>query len=52
MRQGSLALNSVCGCANACGVHGHAHQGAAARTPPVADLKAFWGLLGCACWAV
>jgi hypothetical protein len=41
-----------CGCANACSVHGHNHAAAASRPLPVADLKAFWGALGCACWAV
>jgi hypothetical protein len=41
-----------CGCANACGIHGHNHAIAASRKLPVADLKAFWGALGCACWAV
>ncbi|MCQ4163819.1 amidohydrolase [Tahibacter harae] len=42
----------TCGCARSCAVHGH--DDAWARTPPVAaaDLKSFWGALGCACWAV
>ncbi len=39
-----------CGCGSACAVHGHDHAAAAAI--PVADLKRFWGALGCACWAV
>ncbi|KQT52459.1 MULTISPECIES: amidohydrolase [unclassified Aureimonas] len=43
---------SSCGCASACGVHGHDHAGAWAGKMPVADLKSFWGALGCACWAV
>ena len=42
----------ACGCATACGVHGHDHAGGATAHLPVADLKAFWGALGCACWAV
>ncbi len=41
-----------CGCANACGVHGHDHAGAWSSKLPVSDLRGFWGALGCACWAV
>ncbi|MDZ5455919.1 amidohydrolase [Azohydromonas lata] len=44
-----------CGCARACGVHGHAHAKAWGSSVPVAqgqDFKDFWGVLGCACWAV
>jgi hypothetical protein len=44
-----------CGCARSCGVHGHAHAQAWGSTVPVAqgqDFKDFWGVLGCACWAV
>ena len=33
-----------------CAVHGHAH--AWTRRVPVRDFKAFWGALGCSCWAV
>ncbi|MBB3974247.1 hypothetical protein GGR24_002928 [Hansschlegelia beijingensis] len=52
-KDSALRLQSVaCGCATACGVHGHAHARAASGRLPVADLKAFWGALGCACWAV
>jgi hypothetical protein len=40
----------LCGCARACGVHGHAH--AWARDIPASDVKSFWGALGCSCWAV
>ncbi|WP_103871778.1 amidohydrolase [Bosea lathyri] len=43
---------SSCGCASNCGVHGHDHAGAWASKLPIADLKSFWGALGCACWAV
>ncbi len=46
------ALAASCACATACGVHGHQHAGAWAAKLPVADLKSFWGALGCACWAV
>jgi predicted amidohydrolase YtcJ len=41
-----------CGCHTPCGVHGHDHATAWSRALPVADLKGFWGALGCACWAV
>jgi predicted amidohydrolase YtcJ len=42
----------MCGCANACVVHGHDHARAWSGRIPASDLKAFWGALGCACWAV
>ena len=41
-----------CGCASGCGVHGHDHATAWTKSLPIADLKSFWGALGCACWAV
>ena len=41
-----------CGCAHACGVHGHDHATAWSSAVPAGDLKSFWGALGCACWAV
>lgn len=46
------AAMAGCGCANSCNVHGHDHAGVWAGKIPVADLKSFWGALGCACWAV
>jgi len=45
-----LAL--ACDCTNACTVHGHNHAMAWSSRLPIADLKSFWGALGCACWAV
>jgi len=39
-------------CGNHCGMHGHDHQIAWARPIPAADKKAFWGALGCSCFAV
>jgi predicted amidohydrolase YtcJ len=45
-------LTMNCGCANACAVHGHDHAVAWSSRLPIADLKSFWGALGCACWAV
>jgi predicted amidohydrolase YtcJ len=41
-----------CGCATSCNIHGHDHATAWSAKLPIADLKAFWGALGCACWAV
>jgi len=41
-----------CGCASHCGVHGHDHAGAWTSKLPIADLKGFFGALGCSCWAV
>jgi predicted amidohydrolase YtcJ len=51
---GALAMKAaqMCGCANSCNVHGHSHATAWSSQLPIADLKSFWGALGCACWAV
>jgi len=46
------AAITACGCANDCGVHGHDHAGAWTSRLPIADLKGFFGALGCSCWAV
>ena len=43
---------AACACANDCNVHGHQHATAWSGKLPIADLKSFWGALGCACWAV
>ncbi|MDR6885519.1 MULTISPECIES: amidohydrolase [Variovorax] len=48
MRHAAMA----CACANNCNVHGHQHATAWSSKLPIADLKSFWGALGCACWAV
>jgi predicted amidohydrolase YtcJ len=45
-------LAMSCACASACTVHGHDHAAAWSSRLPIADLKSFWGVLGCACWAV
>jgi len=42
----------ACSCANTCAVHGHNHAMAWSSQLPIADLKSFWGALGCACWAL
>src|SRR5471032_1167861 len=39
---------SACGCACTCSIHGHDHMTAWSSKLPVADLKSFWGALGCA----
>jgi hypothetical protein len=43
---------AVCGCDHRCTIHGHDHALAWSHNAPVSDLKDFWGVLGCACWAV
>lgn len=52
--QGALSqrVAASCGCAQSCGIHGHDHASAWSSQLPISDLKAFWGALGCACWAV
>lgn len=49
-----LRYNAIasCGCASACGMHGHDHTMAWASKVPASDLKGFFGALGCSCWAV
>ncbi|MBY0242758.1 MAG: amidohydrolase [Burkholderiaceae bacterium] len=48
----SAVPHAACGCASSCGMHGHQHATAWTKSLPVADLKSFWGALGCSCWAV
>ncbi len=43
---------AACGCDHACAVHGHDHARAWRPNVPASDFKDFWGVLGCACWAV
>ncbi len=50
--QTQRTIEANCACANDCGVHGHQHATAWSAKLPIADLKSFWGALGCACWAV
>ncbi|WP_428924776.1 amidohydrolase [Marinibacterium sp. SX1] len=40
------------GCAHGCGLHGHDHGVAWVNPIPVRDKGAFWGALGCSCFAV
>ncbi|HEY0586192.1 MAG TPA: amidohydrolase [Pseudoduganella sp.] len=51
-RTAAMAAAAACGCASKCGMHGHQHATAWTRSLPIADLKSFWGALGCSCWAV
>jgi predicted amidohydrolase YtcJ len=55
-RRGSkspAAMQSVaCGCHARCVVHGHAHAKAWTSATPTSDARSFWGVFGCACWAV
>jgi predicted amidohydrolase YtcJ len=44
-------LAMSCDCATACSIHGHDHASAWSSRLPIADLKSFWGALGCACFA-
>jgi predicted amidohydrolase YtcJ len=39
-------------CTSDCHVHRHRHATAWSANLPIADLKGFWGALGCSCWAV
>jgi predicted amidohydrolase YtcJ len=47
-----MQRSAKCGCAHNCNVHGHRHTTAWSSKLPIADLKSFWGALGCSCWAV
>lgn len=38
-------------CGNSCGLHGHNHQIAWSKPLPIGDNNAFWGALGCSCFA-
>ncbi len=42
---------SLCGCTHSCGIHGHKHGRAFSEAVGQSDQKAFWGELGCSCWA-
>jgi hypothetical protein len=50
--QARVAAPAACACTHACGIHGHDHATAWSSKLPIADLKSFWGALGCACWAL
>lgn len=42
---------AACACATPCQLHGHDHARAYATQAPVQDEGAFWGALGCSCYA-
>jgi predicted amidohydrolase YtcJ len=48
---GRRKLAMSCGCANTCNVHAHDHATAWSSKLPAADLRSFWGALGCSCFA-
>ncbi|WP_114940978.1 amidohydrolase [Mucilaginibacter endophyticus] len=43
--------NAVHSCMGSCSVHGHDHNQARMSNLPVNDYTAFWGALGCSCFA-
>jgi hypothetical protein len=45
-------LASACGCEGSCAVHGHDHAAALGAAVPAKDVRSFWGVMGCGCWAV
>ena len=49
---GAQPMASLCGCSNACAVHGHNHTTALRRQVPTSDAHSFWGAFGCGCWAI
>lgn len=46
-----LPVSSIHQCAGSCGVHGHQHDTARKSNIPVTNYTAFWGALGCSCFA-
>jgi hypothetical protein len=52
MKSAGVQRAAACGCVNNCNIHGHGHERAWSSRLPIADLKSFWGALGCSCWAV
>lgn len=51
-REQTSRFSLSCGCGAGCRVHGHDHARALGQAAPAADESAFWGVLGCSCWAV
>ncbi|TWR29632.1 amidohydrolase [Mucilaginibacter pallidiroseus] len=50
IRQAQIA-SAVHACIDSCTVHGHNHNAARLSDIPVTDYTAFWGTLGCSCFA-
>jgi hypothetical protein len=44
-------LAMSCACVNACNIHSHNHATAWSSRLPTTDLRSFWGVLGCSCFA-
>lgn len=42
---------AACACDNTCNVHGHGHARSWTSSVPTTERGAFWGVLGCSCWA-
>jgi predicted amidohydrolase YtcJ len=51
-RKSAALMAQACGCVRPCAVHGHDHAAALGGRAPAADARSFWGVFGCACWAV
>ncbi|CRL62502.1 amidohydrolase [Proteus penneri] len=47
----TAVLNQLHQCCGSCHVHGHQHDIARQSSIPVSDDNAFWGTLGCSCFA-
>lgn len=47
----TAVLNQLHQCCGACHVHGHQHDIARQSSIPISDDNAFWGALGCSCFA-
>ena len=46
-----VGMSMVHHCSGPCGVHSHQHDFARTSAMPVSDDNAFWGALGCSCFA-
>ena len=44
-------IAQVHSCVGSCNVHGHSHESARLSNIPVNNYTAFWGVLGCSCFA-
>jgi predicted amidohydrolase YtcJ len=49
---GDAIQRAAPGCTSHCNVHNHDHAAGWSANLPIADLKGFWGALGCSCWAI
>ena len=48
---GRVGMTQMHQCSGPCGVHVHSHDVARKSSVPVSDDNAFWGALGCSCFA-